>query len=425
MPLGIDVAVYMAFGVLNFAFFAWLLRKPQTLPLLVAVGAIFWTAGSVILLWKFSSLATLLSKVFAVFSVLTVVVFNVRNCMEPIPAAKNIAALEITTMFFVFFLWVQDFYGWPFSYVAPLLAASLLSASAVIVQRLSTVNGTGGRGRWRGTAVVAVMLVVIGLLLLLFVRYGAGPLGQGVVMLCYGMLFCLKLVWRFLNFLLYWLASLFPDVSGELMAEPAPEIVVTDEMTEELQLPPWVLAVLGAVGICIIAAVLIYLLFRLRKLRLGGKTVGVAGGIVERKRPSFSSWLRRVWAALCERVRFLYVTIVMRGSLQELYLYLKRAGRRLDCRQKPGETPCAFVRRAARATEGTAGPELSPALEELARALGACLYAPVAPPPLPGETARCIRRSFARALKKVRREKLRRLFAEKLSEKKNKTAEPS
>ena len=70
VPLGIDVAAYMAFGVLSFAFFAWLLRKPRTLPLLVAVGTIFWIAGSVILLWKFSSLVTLLSKVFAVFSVL-------------------------------------------------------------------------------------------------------------------------------------------------------------------------------------------------------------------------------------------------------------------------------------------------------------------------------------------------------------------
>ena len=94
-PLGLDAIAYLAFAVVSFAFFALFLRKPRALPLLVAVGALFWGVGAVVLLWKFSTLVTFLSKVFAVLAVLTVVVFNIRNCMETPPAkAANIEPMN-------------------------------------------------------------------------------------------------------------------------------------------------------------------------------------------------------------------------------------------------------------------------------------------------------------------------------------------
>jgi len=194
---------------------------------------------------------------------------------------------------------------------------------------------------------------------------------------------------------------------------------------EEPDLPPWILAVLGIVGICAVAALLVHVLFRLRKVRIGGKTAAWVEVRAERKKLPLGLWLRRVLTALKNKLFLLWAMVTMRGSPQELYLYLKRAGRRLNCSQQPGETPCAFVRRAARVTADGAEPDLPRALEDLAVALGICLYAPEMPEPLPKETVQCIRRGYRRALQKARREQLRHWFAEKLSEKKEKTAEPS
>jgi len=422
-PLGFYVLPYVVFGVIVFAFFRWLLRKPRALPLLAAAGAALWVLGSVVLLRRFSTISGFGALTFGVISVLTVVIFAVRDCMDPPAAMKNISGLEITTLFFLFYLFVQYVFGWPVTYSLPLLTAVVLSLTAVIHQRISNVGSSDSRGRIRSIAAAGGMLAIALAVAALFLAFGAEPLGKSVLTLYYGIVFCLKLLWRLVNAVLYWLMSLVPETQGEMLAEPAPEMIITEEMMEETQLPLWVLILLGSVAICAALAAVIYLIFRLRKLRLGGKTAPRVGTAVERKRPSVRRWLRRLMEPLKSRLRILYATVVMRGTPQALYLYLKRAGRRLDCGQLPGETPCAFVRRAASATAAENETDLSKAMEELARALGACLYAPVAPPPLPGEIGRCIHREFGRALRKARREQMKKWLAEKFADKKNGVAE--
>ena len=119
-------------------------------------------------------------------------------------------------------------------------------------------------------------------------------------------------------------------------------------------------------------------------------------------------WLRQLWAAVSRRVGLIAAILSMRGSPQELYLFLTRAGRRLDLRKQPGETPCAFVRRAARMTAGGGeDPELTAALEALAAALETCLYARRAEVSFPRDRGHRIRRGFRRALRRARRERLK------------------
>jgi len=416
-PRGIALGPYLLFGLLCFLLFGWFMRKPRSLPLLVGVGTAASAVGCVVLLWRFGDLSGFAAYFIGVVSVISVVVLCVHIWLEPPAAAKSISALEGTAMFFIFFLWAQMIFELSFWYSVPLLAATLLSMTVVIYQRISTVSGTD-RSRLRGIAIVLVMLAVIVALLLLFVSFGAQPLGEGVLLLYQSVVYCLKQLMRFIEWVFLWLATLFPAEEGELMAEPPAEIILTETLPEETLLPPWVVVLLGIVGICIVAAVIVFLLYQLRKVRVGGRTMQYTQAVVERKRLPFGRWLRRLLALLRDRAGLLIAQLTMRGSPQELYLYLKRAGRRLDCRQNPGETPCAFVRRAARVTAEDAEAELPLALEELAAALGMCLYAPKAPPPLPKETVRCIRRSFRRALRKARREQLRRWITEKLSEKK-------
>lgn len=419
-PRGIALGPYLLFGLLCFLFFAWFMKKPRSVTLLAGVGTAVSAAGCVILLGWFGDLSGLTAYFIGTVSVISVVVLCARTWLEPPAAAKSISALEATAMFCLFFLWTQMFFELSFWYSVPLLTATLLSMTVVIYQRISTVSGTD-RSRLRGILIVVVVLVVIVAVLLLFVSFGAQPLGQGLVVLFHSMVYCLKQLTRLIEWFILWLCTLIPEGEGELLAEaPAPEMVLLEEVPEEALLPPWVALLLGIIGICIVVAMIVYVLYQLRKVRIGGRTVPYTRTVVERRKMPFGRWLRRFLALLRDRAGLLWAQLTMRGSPQELYLYLKRAGRRLDCRQLPGETPCAFVRRAARATVESAEADLPLALEELAKALGMCLYAPKAPPPLPKETVRCIRRSFHRALRKARRERLRRWFAEKISEKKEK-----
>lgn len=57
---------------------------------------------------------------------------------------------------------------------------------------------------------------MIAVALVLFMLYGAAPLGQGAVMLYYGVVYCLKLLLTLFNRLLMLLAALFPGQAGEM-----------------------------------------------------------------------------------------------------------------------------------------------------------------------------------------------------------------
>ena len=167
----------------------------------------------------------------------------------------------------------------------------------------------------------------------------------------------------------------------------------------------------GSSGIQTVGSVLKVIgswIYRLRKVRVGGGGAVRAAGQVQRRRISLVGWLRQLWAAVSRRVGLIAAILSMRGSPQELYLFLTRAGRRLDLRKQPGETPCAFVRRAARMTAGGGeDPELTAALEALAAALETCLYARRAEVSFPRDRGRRIRRGFRRALRRARRERLK------------------
>lgn len=400
---GIHVGAYLIFGAVCYGFFSLFLRQPRSVPVLAAAGGVMTAAGSGILLWKFSTLTGFGFHVLAVLSVAAVVLRSVYSCLKPIPAANSISALELTTLFLLFFLFVQNVSGWAFSYSLPLLAASALSVSIVIFQRLSDVDSSGHR-RARGAAAVLLMLTAIALLLVLFMRYGAGTLGQGALTLYYGAIYCLKLLWHLLERFLFWLASLFPPSSDTGALAPPAEVTLPEGMSETLQLPPWVLILAGLIGLCLALAALVYVLFRLRSLRLGGWTIRTALP-VQRTRLTLAQWFRRLRHRLRSRFRLLYFSITQRGTPQELYLYLQRAGRRMECGLLSGETPCAFVRRLSAVSDA---PDFAPAMESLAQALGVCLYAQSAPPAFPGETARYIRRSIGKSLRRFRWTQLRR-----------------
>lgn len=405
---GLRLLPFLAAGVACYLLCRAFLRVPRSIPALVGLAAGLTAAVSILLLWKCSDLSGFWWSVFSVTAVASVVVCNIMNCTEPPAAAKSISAMELTTSFFVVFLWVQTVSGMDAMYSVPLLGASLLSLVVVLYQRISSVGGGAGHSRMRGLAIVAAALAGIVAVLALFVAFGAAPLGDGVVLMVRCVIYCLKMLLLLITAFFNWLARLLPppEVGGAL--EPMTGFQIPEGMEEVEEVNPMVAIVMGAIGICLLLGCLVYLVYRLRKVRVGGGGAVRAAGQVQRRRISLLGWLRQLWAAVSRRVGLIAAILSMRGSPQELYLFLTRAGRRLDLRKQPGETPCAFVRRAARMTAGGGeDPELTAALEALAAALETCLYARRAEVSFPRDRGRRIRRGFRRALRRARRERLK------------------
>lgn len=399
---GVALGPFLLFGICSFLVLWIFLRQSRSLPALVGLGTGIALAGGGLLLWRYSTLPGFFGLLFGALSIITVVYGGVRACTEPPAAAGSISALEGTTLFALVFLWVQTANGMDPMYSVPLLAAALLSLLVVLYQRLSTVGGASGRGRGRGLLVVGGALVVIAVVLVLFMLYGAAPLGQGAVMLYYGVVYCLKMLLALFNRLLMLLTALFPGETGEMELDPPVAMEIPEEYSDGSELNTGLLIALGIAGLCLLAVCLVYLVYRLRRLKIGGGRTVVVQTRVSRRKVSFLAWLRRIWSAVKERWLLLAAIMTMRGSPQELFLFLTRAGRRLDCGRETGETPCAFVRRMAGVTAGEGAEELPAALESLADALGECLYSRKTPEPFPRETARMIRKSFRRALRRAR-----------------------
>ena len=398
---GVALGPFLLFGICSFLILWFFLRQPRALPALMGLGTGIALVGGGVLLWRYSTLPGIFGLFFGALAVITVVYSGVRACTEPPAAAGSISALEGTTLFALVFLWVQTANGMDPMYSVPLLAASLLSLLVVLYQRLSSVGGTSGRSRGRGLLVVGGALVVITVALVLFMLYGAVPLGQGAVMLYYGVMYCLKMLLALFNRLLMLLAALFPGETGEMELEPPAAMEIPEEFSDGSELNTGLLIALGIAGLCLLAVCLVYLVYRLRRLKIGRERTVVVQSRVSRRKVSFLAWLQRIWSAVKERWLLLAAIVTMRGSPQELFLFLTRAGRRLGCGREMGETPCAFVRRMAGATAGEAA-ELPAALESLAAALGKCLYSREKPEPFPRETARIIRRNVRRALRRAR-----------------------
>ena len=134
-----------------------------------------------------------------------------------------------------------------------------MGSEMCIRDRLSTVGGPSGRGRGRGLLVVGGALIVIAVALVLFMLYGAAPLGQGAVMLYYGVVYCLKLLLALFNRLLMLLAALFPGEAGEMELDPPAAMEIPEEYSDGGELNTGLLIALGIAGLCLVAVCLIYI----------------------------------------------------------------------------------------------------------------------------------------------------------------------
>lgn len=245
----------------------------------------------------------------------------------------------------------------------------------------------------------ARLLVFLPLLLLVFtvaaalafLRFGADALASGTLRMYHALLAALLFLGRALLRFLQWLAALFPAAeAGGVLPEP----LETAMGERDLTLPdsdPRLLMVAVVLVLLVVLGIGIYVVYRLRRVRFGQRRV-VGASAVTRQRPTLGRWLRRVLA----HITFSLTLLARYQTPQALYYRLLRTGQALGRPQRPGETPCAYVRRMADcAGENTALPA---AMEALELALQEALYAPRTEHPLTPEEVRVLRRGWRRLL---------------------------
>lgn len=400
--IGFQLVPFLAAAILCYLILRAFLSRPRPLPAVAALGIFLGGISAAVLIWGFSTFSGPLSLCLGIVFLGAVVIRAVQICTHPITAAQSISALERCTGFFIVFLWFQEAIGLPTGYSLPLMAASLLSLVTVLYQRLAAGSEADGSRKWlRGLIAVTALLLLITAALLLFYLYGSGPLTQAVLAVFAGIKFALTHLWKWIQAFLTWLASFASDPGPQELPEAMPSF--TPEIPQEAELPNSQVYVIAAVvGICLLLAAALWVLFRLRHFRISGTSSAPKKGSATRRRVPLLQWLRRIWNRIADHIRLKLRILSMRGTPQELYYFLTRAGRHLGLRKAPGETPCAFICRVRAVPSVQAEPQLSAALLSLESALQEALYSPRQAEPLLQPQVRCIRQQFRRALRQAR-----------------------
>ena len=369
------------------------LRRERSMLSLVVLCAVLGTLLAAVLWICFTTFTQAGAWFFVILAVGATVYSAARACVEMPSAAGSLTAMELTTLYFLVFLWIQSALGLETVYSLPLLSAVLVSLVEVCYLRLSGAQ----HNRKSGLFVVAAVLAVFFALMGLFLTYGADSLADALVALTHAAI----AFWNWLTGLLYrvllWLFSLLPEVEVDASVSYAPPEQLKILETAEPSTASVALIVAAGAGLGIYA--LFLLLRHLGAVRIGGKKAAVVGK-VERQRFAFFHWLAGMMQAVKDRAVLEWRLLRRRSSPQALYIFLLRSGRSLQVKKGRGESPPAFIRRMAALTEGEE--PLRHALAELAVALERALYAPSFEGTFPAENARLIRRSFRRALRRAR-----------------------
>ena len=326
-----------------------------------------------------------------ILAIISLVIRAETLCVSPISAARSILGMEGSVAFFLFFLFYLTIKDLEMRLCLPLLAASLLSLYAILFQRLAGVRGDARRHSRLLVFLPLLLLVFTVAAALAFLRFGADALAGGTLQMYHALLAVLLFLGRALLRFLQWLAALFPAAeAGGVLPEPLETAM--GEM--DLTLPdsdPRLLMVAVVLVLLVVLGIGIYVVYRLRRVRFGQRRV-VGASAVTRQRPTLGRWLRRVLA----HITFSLTLLARYQTPQALYYRLLRAGQALGRPRRPGETPCAYVRRMADcAGENTALPA---AMEALELALQEALYAPRTEHPLTPEEVRVLRRGWRRLL---------------------------
>ena len=274
-------------------------------------------------------------------------------------------------------------------------AAMGAALAAMIVCRVgkdglpSAHRGSAGAGR----ALLIALLALVGGISALLVALAAGGLeGLSAALVRFGgravgeVKRAVLLVMGLVERVLLWLSRFADDAPVE--AGTGIAVAVGEETTLEgisMDVPVWFYIAAGAA----VAALLVLLLFRLRRERLTGKPRMHRRHYtaVQKREDGLLQALRRLFAALAGKLHYRIACVRYRRTAAGLLAWCERRAPR-DKRRRRGESPGQFL---TRLSGEVSGAESAGALTELAKLAEHAFYSPV-PVPVPPGLYRAVRR---------------------------------
>lgn len=280
--------------------------------------------------------------------------------------------------------------------------SALMCAVALAVTLLAAISMKAGSLRGRGSAVqgnpalgrimMAVVFIVMALLAALVVLYATSGMKSftefalEVINTCAeAVKAALLWIYRQIEGFMLWLSQFFdPGEMEAIGAEQQGGLAPPDAAEEEVgPVPSWLYYVLAGLG----AALLGYIVFRLRHVRVGKLHIRRAVVLTELRRESgLKKALAELWAKLISALRFKWNCLSRRRTAPGLLVWCER---KVDAslRRKADESGESFLRRAGQSY----GDELGKALDELALLVERSFYSP-RPAAVPAELYKTIKR---------------------------------
>lgn len=276
-----------------------------------------------------------------------------------------ILCLDVSVVTLVLFTGYTSALGIRLLWSAPILAGTAAALLGIITHRISRPPGL------KGWSLLSVAFGGIFAGMWLLVGFVAAPAGHGIVALWNGLttavMMVLRAIWRFLVFL----ASLLPDAEpGEMGPMEAVELPLRE--AAETENSPVIAAAAAVAGVALVLAGLVWLLYQLGKLNIGGKKKMAARAAPRRRRLSLWKGLGRLLAAWGRRLRLRVYLWKGQNTPQGLYFLLVYRCRIGPWHKRTGETPREFLTRLRGCAQGDG--ELVQALEGLIPQVDAALY---------------------------------------------------
>jgi len=310
-----------------------------------------------------------------VFTAAFLLWLSVRGCrfaLSGAPLRGTLLTLDCSFLLLPIFIGYSAILGWESRWSIPALCGLAASITAAASSRSPKSRNAKG---W--LAVGAAFALLVGILWL-FVSVIAAPAGSGLISVWTLITSGVHALKRLLLGVLTYLLSLLPNAEpGELPPYELPDFSHLEGSAAEESSP-----VAGAIMLALLigcaAALLVWLVRRMGKFRLGRMQKKSADAMIHRERTSFLKGLLHLLTSMAEGARFRLLLWKGRNTPVGLYFLLVHRCRRAPWHKRPCETPREFLLRMA----GTArsDEELSSALKQLARETDAALYSGHAKP---------------------------------------------
>ena len=328
------------------------LRRNRTLPSVVVLNAVGFGVLVTALLFGIGRGAGLATVFFTVVFSLVSVAGISHRALRPTTLQQLINKLDIFLMCAAFYVLITARGGFPSWYPLFLFCVLALDMGA-----LAFLRAHGGDGfvrcasRLEGGLVFVASYGLVGALMLLSAflfstgaRDVAGCLAATVVT-------ALRALWQAVLFLFGVLVSLLPaeefDMSGDWAMQGG--AMEGPPISEALELDPSRLIVLAVIIAALIFAALIWLVFRLRRKRLG--YVSEVHRAPSIRASKVRGALRRSFASFRAAVLLRLKAWYYRNTPPGVLLYAERWGRRHGLARVRGETQRAYLTRLANAPD--------------------------------------------------------------------------